>query len=53
MFGQVIAAHEPAVAHGAHELLLPGVGAPVTREFVGASEPLIAPVPAAAERLLT
>lgn len=53
VFGEVVAAHEASVAHGADELLLAGVGAPVTRELVRAREPLVAPIPAAAERLLT
>lgn len=53
VFSEVIATHEPPVAHGTHELLLPGVGAPVAGELVGAGEPLIASVPAAAEGLLT
>lgn len=53
MFGEVIAAHESALAHGTHKLFLPGVRPPVPGELVGAGEPLIAAVPAAAERLLT
>lgn len=53
MFGQVIAAHEPPVAHGTHKLLLASVRTPVTGELVRAGEPLITPVPAAAEGLLT
>lgn len=53
VFGEVIAAHEASVAHGADELLLAGVGAPVTRELVRAGKPLVTPIPAAAERLLT
>lgn len=52
VLGEVVAAHEPPVAHGAHELLLAGVRPPVTRQLVGAGEPLVAAVPAAAERLL-
>lgn len=53
MFGEVIAAHESALAHGTHKLFLPGVRPPVPGELVRAGEPLIAAVPAAAERLLT
>lgn len=53
MFGEVIAAHESALTHGTHKLFLPGVSPPVPGELVGAGEPLIAAVPAAAERLLT
>lgn len=53
MFGEVIAAHESALAHRTHKLFLPGVRPAVPGELVGAGEPLIAAVPAAAERLLT
>lgn len=53
VFGEVVAAHEPPLAHGTDELLLAGVRAPVARELVGAGEPLVAAVPAAAEGLLT
>lgn len=52
VFGQVVAAHEPAVAHGAGELLLPRVRAAVARQFVRARELLVAAFPRAAERLL-
>lgn len=52
MFGEVVAAHEPPVAHGAHKFLLAGVRPPVTRQLIGASEPLVTAVPAAAEWLL-
>lgn len=52
VLGEVVAAHESPVANGTHELLLAGVCPPVTRQLVGASEPLVAAVPAAAERLL-
>ena len=34
VLGQVVAAHEPPLAHGAHELLLPGVSSAVAREFI-------------------
>lgn len=53
VFGEVVAAHESALAHRTHKLLLPGVRPTVPGELVGAGEPLIAAVPAAAERLLT
>lgn len=53
VFGEVIAAHESALAHRTHKLLLPGVCPSVPGELVGAGKPLIAAVPAAAERLLT
>lgn len=53
VFGEVIAAHETPVAHGAHKFLLAGVCTPMTGEFVGAGEPLITTVPAAAKRFLT
>lgn len=50
---QVVAAHEPLVAEGAAELLLPGVGAVVPGQFVGAGELLTAVWPSARERPLT
>lgn len=53
VFGQVVAAHEAPVAHGAHELLLSRVRPPVARQLVRASELLVTAVPAAAEGLLT
>lgn len=53
VFGEVIAAHESAVAHGTHKLFLSGVCPPVPGELIGAGESLITAVPAAAERLLT
>lgn len=34
VLGQVVAAHEPPLAHGAHELLLPSVSSAVAREFI-------------------
>lgn len=52
VFRQVVAAHEAAVAHVAHELLLPGVRAAVAGELVGAGELLVAALPVTAERLL-
>lgn len=52
VLGQVVAPHEPPVTHGAGELLLPGVGSPVPGELIGAGEPPLAALPAAAERLL-
>lgn len=52
VFGEVVTAHEPPVTNGADEFLLAGVRPPVTRQLVGASEPLVTAVPAAAERLL-
>lgn len=48
----MVAAHESPVAHGADELLLPGVRAAVPGQLVGAGEPLVAAFPAAAEGLL-
>lgn len=53
MLGQVIAAHEPAVAHGTGEPLLPGVRAVVARQLVGARELPLAVFPLASEGLLT
>lgn len=53
VFCEVITAHKLAFAHWTHKLFLPGVGSPVTRQFIRAGEPLIAPVPTAAERLLS
>lgn len=53
MFGEVIAAHEPPVTHGADKLLFAGVRSPVPGQLVGAGEPFITAVPAAAKRLLT
>lgn len=53
MFGEVITAHESAVAHGTHKLFLSGVRPPVPGELIGAGESFIAAVPAAAEGLLT
>lgn len=52
VLGEVVAAHESPVANGADEFLLTGVCPPVTRQLIGASEPLVTAVPAAAERLL-
>ena len=53
VLGQVVAAHEAAVAHGAGELLLAGVGALVPGEFVRACKALIAVFPHADEWFLT
>lgn len=53
MFGEVIAAHESTLAYRTHKLFLPGVCPSVPGELIGAGEPLIAAVPAAAERFLT
>lgn len=53
MLGEVVAAHEAPVTHGAHKFLLTGVCSSVTGELVGAGEALITTVPAATEGLLT
>lgn len=53
VFGEVITAHEPAVAYRTDKFLLPGVRPPMTGQLVGAGEPLVAAVPATAEGLLT
>lgn len=53
VLGQVVAAHETAVAHGTGEPLLPGVGAVVARQLVGARELPLAVFPLASEGLLT
>lgn len=53
MLGQVVAPHEPPLTHGAGEFLLTSVGAPVPGELVGAGEPPLAALPAAAEWLLS
>jgi hypothetical protein len=53
VLGQVVAAHEAAVAHGAGELLLPGVSAFVTGELVRACKPLVTLFPEADEGFLT
>lgn len=45
MLGQVVAAHEAFVAHGAREPLLAGVRAQVALKFVAAREPLPAKKP--------
>lgn len=50
---QVVAAHEPLVAEWAAELLLPGVGAVVPGQFIGAGKLLTAVWPSAGERPLT
>lgn len=52
VLGQVVAAHEAAVAHGAGKALLAGVCAAVPRQLVGAGEVALAALPVAAERLL-
>ena len=53
VFHQVVAAHEAFVAQRAAELLLPGVGAVVARQLVGAGELLTAVGPGAGERPFT
>lgn len=53
VLGQVVAAHETAVAHGTGEPLLPGVGAVVARQLIGARELPLAVLPLASEGLLT
>ena len=53
VFGQVVTAHEAAVADGAHKLLLAGVRPPVARQLVRAGKLLVAALPAAAEGLLS
>lgn len=53
VFREVIAAHKFAFAHWTHKLLLPGVGSPVTGQFIRAGKSLITAVPTAAERLLS
>ena len=47
VFGQVIRAHEPLVADGASEPLLPGVCSQVSLELVRPGEPLAAEQPVA------
>ena len=53
MFGKMITAHESPFTHGADKFFLSGVCASVTGELVRAGKPLITPIPAAAEGLLT
>lgn len=53
VFGQVVAAHEAAVAHVAGKLLLTGVRPAVAGQLVGAGELFVTAVPVTAERLLT
>lgn len=53
MLGEVIAAHEAPLAHRAGELLLPRVRPAVPGEFVRASKPPLAALPAATERLFS
>lgn len=53
MFCEVIAAHELALTHWTHKLLLPCVGSPVTGQFIRTGKSFIAAVPTAAERLLS
>lgn len=50
---QVIAAHEPALAHRAGESLLPCVGSAVAGKFVGTSEASLASLPTTEEWLFT
>lgn len=52
VLGQVVGAHEAALAHTAAELLLARVRPLVTRQLVRAAEPPPAAVPLALERLL-
>lgn len=52
VFGQVVTAHEAALAHAAHKLLLARVCPTVAGQLVGACKLLVAAVPVAAERLL-
>lgn len=53
MFGQVVAAHEAAVADVADELLLARVRPAVAGKLVRAGELLVAAFPVTAERLFT
>lgn len=52
VLGQVVGAHEAAVAHAAPELLLAGVRALVSRELVRPGESPLAALPRASERPL-
>lgn len=53
MLGQVVAAHETALAHGTGKPLLSRVGPAVARQLVRAGELPLAAFPLAFERLLT
>lgn len=53
VFGQVVAAHEAAVAHVAHKLFLASVCPAVAGKLVGAGKLFIAAFPVTAEWLFT
>lgn len=53
VLGQVVTAHETAVAHGTGEPLLPRVGSVVARQLIGSSELPLTVFPLALEGLLT